>query len=226
MKTVFLDVEGLVRYPTFRDRLYRPLKRKKDMGVGFWTGASPQTAYDILRESGIISRPSFLITAKEYLLLTGFIQRGCVNRELYERLWSDSGITEEELQTRGARWGELIEEFMFRFKYPPYFAEQGLLVESDMTNAYDSKEGPEIPIQVQDRVELYNRFAEKAGFSLIMVPEYPEVWSYPGVRETVKPEKIIEEIRGFINSWKGERFTIDLGVEMGIYRPFGTPEKK
>ncbi len=103
------------------------------------------------------------------------------------------------------------------FKYPPFFGEGNqLLVESDCSEG--SQMGKPLP---QPRRMPYDytgnlNSATEGKYSLILVPEHPDVWDCHNV--FIRPEEVARNLRRKLLDWNGQHLVCDLGVEMGIYQ--------
>lgn len=109
------------------------------------------------------------------------------------------------------------------YKYPPLLGEDNyLLIESDGA-IYNPLNQTHRRVNPQGQLDL----ARRGTYSLIFVPEYPDVWAPELARSTAfkrfapdvsfSPEDIMDELAPAIINWNGEHVVRDLSVERGLF---------
>lgn len=123
------------------------------------------------------------------------------------------------------RWRQTGRDSTDILKYPPLLSDKPtLLVESDCSII---QEEPSRVLRLTGADNACIDFAKRSGFSLVLTPEYYD----PSRRETVWDREgpsaqtgILEPLRNILLNWRGERFTKDLGEDLGIYPYFRNKE--
>lgn len=237
-RTIIFDIDGLVAYPDFNRGVVRPME-KTGVGIKFWTFSPERTGMDRLRKYGLggYANPNSLIGENfyrselantiayydldkranrlpgretEYLMkMSYFLARlGLPNQESDIQRAIQKHIEYEELTRKlGIAVG---------CKYPPLLGDGNyLLVESDCSEYIST--GEYAPLHRDKRLpQSDKKLATEAGYSIIIVPEYPDVWEAKVT--SAPPELVVKRLREMLLQWNGEHIVKDLGEEMGVYQ--------
>lgn len=112
---------------------------------------------------------------------------------------------------------EAMQEASSLFKYPPFLREGNqLLVESDCSDGSENGRPLKQPRRSPWDYGGNLKTATEGKYSLILVPEHPDVWNCPNV--FVRPEEVARNLRRKLLDWNGQHIVSDLGIEMGVYQ--------
>ncbi len=239
---VVLDFDGLLAYPGFRTKVLDPLIEQGKPFL-FWTFSFDEFVRGELKKmglEGLASEVKIVDNAlfgewnlrAEYLIgKHGEIDENEARTERLRLTWSLDRIgipsDEDGVKVFLNRYREYDTATTRRNKYPPLLGEDNyLLIESDSAR-YDPINRVYRRINPQEQIDL----ARRGTHSLILVPEYPDVWAPELARSTAfkrfapdipfSPEDIMDELAPFIINWNGEHLVRDLGVERGLFEAEG-----
>ena len=238
-----LDFDGLLTYPGFGDRILKPLINQERQ-FWFWTHNLRDSVTHALEKMGfarlaqdarIIDREIFSLWITRIEGIAGMLrsendQEKELGGEVLRDLLRYSGIRSDEDGAK--RFIEKYREYRAvtsnTYKYPPLLGEDNyLLIESDGTR-YDPMSRVFRRINPQGQMDL----ARRGIYSLILVPEHPDVWAPELVSSTAfkrfapdisfSPEDVVDELVPTIINWGGEHVVRDLSVERGLFETEGT----
>jgi hypothetical protein len=231
--TVVLDIDGLISYPDFVDKIITPLE-EKGTDIRFWSW-HPNPELE-LEKNGLSRYTNGTITYYDWShlpkTLDELLRKNPNDDEIahelegYSLAFRYKTNTDTTTVIKGIKdWHALIRKIDGehgyiedpRFKYPPLLGKDNplLLIESDATKYFGFK-----PYFTLNRDPFYQRrnlaAASEADYSLLLAPEHPAVWD----EVTPKPaaELVTDRIAELVLSWNGEHIVSDLGEEMGIYK--------
>ncbi len=220
--TVVFDIEGLVTYPNFAERIIRPV-REQGFGIKFWTFASSDRGERLLRENdlgeyaGVDSMISYNKWSDIRQSYTATRDRRIINldKESLAKAVKRLGLATDE---------ESIERFVEKLKmyervrqwpsckFPPILGDGNyLLVESDCTKV--DRETGEL-LRDDNLPNADKRQALDGGYSLIIVPDYPYAWENDWTSTPI--DTVVDRLSDKIQSWQGEHIVEDLRVEFGM----------
>lgn len=220
---VILDVEGLVTYPHFESDIIVPLEQR-GVNIRFWSLAPKD-------------RVSQLLTLMDLDRYIGTSINQDDTTSLYDQIGSSLGEKKFQYYRPGleswftrinpgvhyddAYMAHYAEKFFhvrgnigINIKYPPLLGEGSyLLVESD--NAYVNGDGSIRTGKLE--YTIHQKVSRDSGFSVVYVPEHPEVWNFD-FKPRLTPEEVTMHIQRAALVWDGKQFTKDIGESTGLYR--------
>lgn len=184
--------------------------------------------YDLFIGLSTVKRISgFSVNLPE--LLTDEIDRDCTTLtatshllRIATRSMEKIGLTAtasepRELIARVLEYQEALSEGQLLFKYPPLLGQgQHLLVESDGSIGQQNGRLLEQPKRFPVSYISDIRAAGKGKYSLLLLPEHPDVWDCPNI--LITPEAVVRNLRQRLESWQEHHIICDLGIEMGMYQ--------
>ncbi len=235
---IVLDFDGFLSYPGFGDRILKPLIDQQ-REFWFWTHNLRESVTHALEKMGfaalaqdvkIIDREIFTLWITRIEGIASMLgsendQEKQLGGEVLRDLLRYSGVRSDEEGTK--RFVEKYTEYKAvasnTYKYPPLLGEDNyLLIESDGA-MYDPLNQAHRRVNPQGQLDL----ARRGKYSLILVPEYPDIWAPEFTRSTAfkrfapdipfSPEDIMDELAPAIINWNGEHVVRDLSVERGLF---------
>ena len=218
MSTILFDIEGLVTYPGFEAEVIRPLE-EEGTNIKFWTFSSRKYGYNRLIENGLAryavpgkcigdelyrsAKPSSVLSLIKALEMTGLpadeesVKRVRRQLEAYNLSRSSLGIRVE-------------------CKYPPLIGDDNFLLFESDSSLFDPEDRVEGFVIEETLAEADKLLARKAGYSVIIIPEHPNVWL--AGESTTSPLEIVEKIKDYALNWNGEHVVEDLREDITLYR--------
>jgi hypothetical protein len=208
---IIFDRQGLIEYPGLEEKLLKPLT-EKGKTLGMWTLEGRGWAQDDIDKLGLGNYFSFLVGKQDIRGIKQSVEKSDQDLldEVRTRIGIQTSLTLEQTANLWKKWMNYAKTDETRCKYPPILGlPNAVVIDSDHGNTYRG---------FSDRFEVdyYLNFAWTAGSSLILVPEYPDVWK-DIENPKVSPEEIVNQLMRKLDNWDGGQLVSDIGRESGIY---------
>lgn len=219
MNNIIFDVEGIVSYPNFESKIIQPLE-EQGTNILFWTYSPQLNGFNKLRQFGLsrYAEPGKCIGDEIYGALSKKVEDTDLATVLQQVGLPYNDISLDRLRKRYGEYEALRKELHIHVgcKYPPLLGNDSyLLFESDCS-LYDSSNWYS-QLAIEDTFpDADKRLAKEAGYSVIIVPEHPDVWL--AGEGKVLPEMVVQEMHLLTTSWRGEQIVTDLRENINIYQ--------
>lgn len=219
MSEIIFDRMGVITYPGFKDNLVVPL-RNRGHRIGIWTAEPRGQAEHDIKVNGLSGLVDFIIgkqdiwgrpSDRDFEEMPGIKQ--AVERQDQNILSAVSSrialSSPLDLERTTANWQQFLylADGMERHRKSLTLVgyQSGILVESD----HGDLEG-----RIWDS-NHYQAFAAGSNYTLILIPEHPDVWER--YKRRIQPETVIDELRSRLLTFGDTTQQINLGDQLGLY---------
>lgn len=221
MNTVIFDIEGVITYPGFIEKVIQPLQ-ETDKKIMFWTRIPQEAGKKRLREAGLGAfATNNLCLGTDVLFDIQSDSKAFALGEENNLVTSMSriGLPTNDVELKrvinaSKKWGDAMGKIGYSVKFPPLLGDDPyLLVESDGT--YLANWYEDTPLKRGKGPEADKQTARENGYSVVLLPEHPEVWQNKGT--DVPPETVLATLQQILITWDGKPLIKDLGTELKVY---------